>query len=331
MKVDYHVHLEEGPYTSGFVQQSLQALSHFQKPAMHPGSKQGLELAAQMMQKRMQETEYSEWWLDFYLQEARNKGLKQVGIVDHLYRFYETRDYFQRYIDLESPEIGRRQAEWLDLVMVRSLDQFIDFINSQKAKWLSYGIELKLGIEADYFIGGEAELQKLLQEYAFDYVIGSVHFYEGWGFDNPELQEKFKTFDLLELYQNHFETVKSAIKSGCFDMIAHLDNVKVFNFRPEEGKLQPLYEDVAACLKANDLATEINPGLLYRYPVQEMCPSDSFLDTLVKHNVPFTMSSDSHYPHQIGIFGKQIKDMLNERGVKEVATFSNRKRIIEAL
>ncbi len=44
------------------------------------------------MSKRLDEGEYSKWWLDLYLQEALNKGIKEVGIVDHLYRFKETRD-----------------------------------------------------------------------------------------------------------------------------------------------------------------------------------------------------------------------------------------------
>ena len=43
-------------------------------------------------------------------------------------------------------------------------------------------------MEADYFVGGEAELMSLLDGYDFDYIIGSVHFHNGWGFDNPELQ-----------------------------------------------------------------------------------------------------------------------------------------------
>ena len=30
---------------------------------------------------------YSEEWLDLYLTKAKQLGLKEVGIVDHLYRF----------------------------------------------------------------------------------------------------------------------------------------------------------------------------------------------------------------------------------------------------
>ena len=281
--------------------------------------------------RRLDEGEYSKWWLDFYLQEALNKGITEVGIVDHLYRFQETRDYFTKYMDVTSSEVGVKQAKWLDEVMVRSLDQFVQFIQSQKEEWASKGVKLKLGIEADYFVGGEAELETLLEGYDFDYIIGSVHFHKGWGFDNPELQHKFMEHDLLQLYKDHFETVKKAAESKLFDFIAHLDNMKVFNYRPNEADLRKMYKEVAIALIENDVATEINPGLFYRYPVKEMCPSPHFLDVLVSEGVKFTMSSDSHFPNDLGIYSEQIRSMLLDKGVKEIATFDKRQRIMKSL
>lgn len=37
------------------------------------------------------------------------------------------------------------------------MNQFIEFIQSQKEKWEKQGIWLKLGIEADFFPNGEEE------------------------------------------------------------------------------------------------------------------------------------------------------------------------------
>ena len=62
------------------------------------------------------------------------------------------------------------------------------------------GVTLKLGIEADYFIGCEGELKELLALGDFDYIIGSVHFLNGWGFDNPDTKEYFEKHDLRALY-----------------------------------------------------------------------------------------------------------------------------------
>lgn len=331
MKVDYHIHLEEGPYSLAYVEKTLKALEHFSSMKEKKHTKEWLVQAMKLMGKRLDETEYSTWWLDFYLQEALNKGIKEVGIVDHLYRFKETKAYFTKYMDVSSEEVGKKQADWLEKVMVRSLKEFVTFITSEKEKWASKGVELRLGIEADYFVGGEEELKSILSNYDFDYVIGSVHFYEGWGFDNPELQHKFKQYDLNELYYNHFETVKKAAKSGIFDFIAHLDNMKVFNYRPDEASLVEIYKEVAKTLVENDMATEINPGLFYRYPVKEMCPSPMFLDILLAEGVKFTTSSDSHFPNDLGIYSDDIKKMLVEKGVNEVVTFDKKKRIVKPL
>lgn len=333
MKVDYHIHLEEGPYNRSFFEKTLKALAQYNQEYREekPHSKKWMEMGVEMVGRRLYETEYSKWWLDFYLQEALNKGIKEVGIVDHLYRFTETREYFTKYMDVTSSEVGAKQAEWLDQVMVRSLDDFVWFIQSQKEKWASKGVELRLGMEADYFVGGEDELRTTLEKYDFDYIIGSVHFHNGWGFDNPELQHKFLEHDLHQLYKEHFDTVKKAAESKLFDFIAHLDNMKVFNNRPNEADLMNMYREVASTLVKNDVATEINPGLFYRYPVKEMCPSAHFLDTLVSEGVKFTMSSDSHFPNDLGIYSDEIKNMLMERGINEIATFEKRQRIMKPL
>ena len=152
MKVDYHIHLEEGPYSLSFVEKSLQAMEHFQISEEPRHTKEWLVKNIDRLSKRLAETEYSTWWLDFYLQEAINKGITEVGIVDHLYRFKETRAYFTKYIDVHSAEIGQQQADWLDKVMVRSLEDFVSMIQSAKKDWEAKGVKLKLGMEADYFV-----------------------------------------------------------------------------------------------------------------------------------------------------------------------------------
>ena len=56
-----------------------------------------------------------------------------------------------------------------------------------------------------------------------------------------------------------------------------------------------------------------------------MCPSSHFLDLLVAEGVTFTMSSDSHYPNDLGIYTDKIKSMLIQKGLKEIATFKKDK------
>ncbi|WP_042470609.1 histidinol phosphate phosphatase domain-containing protein [Bacillus ndiopicus] len=329
--IDYHVHLEEGPYSFRWLERTAQALQACEEEATDKGYRQNVERQVQLLSERLQKGCYSEEWLDLYLQQAKRLGLREVGIVDHLYRFKETRAYFERYMELdEQHEYGGLQRYWLERVMTENVDEFVETIQRAKEKWSAQGVELKLGIEADYFLGGEEELAALLEGQPWDFVIGSVHFVDGWGFDNPQTEYIFKRMDeeaLQQHYARFFTTVESMIESKLFDFVAHLDNFKVFNYKvQDEAFLDRAYERVAKALTITNTATEINAGLYYRYPVKEMCPGPRFLQTLLAHGVEFTVSSDSHFPDDLGKFTFDNAQQLKSAGVSSLVTFDKREK-----
>ncbi|MEQ6355061.1 histidinol phosphate phosphatase domain-containing protein [Lysinibacillus sp. M3] len=333
--IDYHVHLEEGPYSFRWLERTSQAIRFFnEEGGAAKGSKAFIELQMKQLSERLQSGCYSEEWLDLYLQQAKQLGLREVGIVDHLYRFKETRAYFERYMQLDDNEVGRAQRYWLDSVMTESMDDFVSAINRAKEKWSLHGISLKLGIEADYFVGGEEELATLLEGYPWDYVIGSVHFVDGWGFDNPQTQYIFEDMDATTLQQNYerfFATVEKMIHSSMFDFVAHLDNFKVFNYKVEDAIfLDSWYESIAKALVTTNTATELNAGLYYRYPVNEICPGPRFLQILMEQGVAFTVSSDAHFPDDLGKFTFANADLLKSLGVQSIVGFEQRvKKLID--
>ncbi|MGG2109932.1 histidinol phosphate phosphatase domain-containing protein [Lysinibacillus pakistanensis] len=327
--IDYHVHLEEGPYSFRWLERTSQAMAFFNDEDDGKGSKASIEKSMQQLTSRLQSGCYSEQWLDLYLQQAKKLGLREVGIVDHLYRFKETRAYFERYMQLDNTKtIGKMQRYWLDNVMTERIDDFVSAIIRAKEKWCQHGIALKLGIEADYFVGGEEELASLLNRYPWDYVIGSVHFVDGWGFDNPQTQYIFENMDeaaLQQSYEQFFATVEKMIHSKMFDFVAHLDNFKVFDYQVKDvAFLDSWYERIARALVAAQTATEINAGLYYRYPVKEMCPGPRFLEALIKHGVTFTVSSDAHFPDDLGKHTFANANLLKSHGVQSIVGFNQR-------
>ncbi|NHN35194.1 PHP domain-containing protein [Paenibacillus agricola] len=335
MRVDHHFHLEEGPYSTGWLQRTARALAHVNGLHVQCGSDQPLPNSLQWIQgltlllnKRLEQGCFSPEWIQHYFCEGAKQGIGHYGLVDHLYRFHEFRAYYEKYMILDGSPIGRIQQEWLERVCVSSIEPFLSVVHQMKQE---AGVSLSLGVEVDYFPGGEDELRELLSHYEFDYVIGSIHFLDGWGFDNPETQGLFKEKDLVALYNQLFNTVKSAAASGIFDIIAHLDNLKVFGYRPDESLLLPMYEEVAHALKQANVATELNTGLAYRYPVKEACPSPTFLQVLGRAGVPITTSSDAHYPDDIGTLLDEAEQLLDQAGYKEIVYFQNRSRIFTPL
>lgn len=327
MKMDYHVHLEEGPYTLNWLERTSKTFASFKTAdRLKKGSKEFMLWQVKQLQERVENGCFSSFWLDMYLEKAKQLGLKEVGIVDHLYRFVESRSYFEKNMILDQKDaIGRIQLDWLDTVMTEKMDDFVEAIIREKEKWKLQGVELKLGIEADYFRGCEMELTELLEGYPWDFVIGSVHFVNGWGFDNPKTAYVFQEADLNDLYNRFYQTVESAIRSELFDFVAHLDNLKVFNYQVEDTAFnQRWHEAIADALVETGTATEVNAGLYYRYPVKEMCPGPSFLKTLVERGAEFTLSSDSHYPDDLGKFTVENKELLKRLGAKSLVSFNRR-------
>jgi histidinol-phosphatase (PHP family) len=323
LKVDFHFHLEEGPYSLQWLSRTLQALATTEpKPHEALGQHYAKEMT-QQLSERIAQGCFSEEWLDRYLIQGRERGIKQFGIVDHLYRFQECRTYYEKHMLLDNSPIGQLQLQWLDQVCVASLPDFVNFIKkAQRTR-----PDLALGIEADFFQGGEAELGEILSAYEWDYVIGSVHFMDGWGFDNRKTKDEFLGRDAVQMYGEYYELLRQACESGLFHIIAHPDNLKVFGFRPDdERELLPYYHSIAEVMKQCDVITEINTGLAYRYPIAESCPSPLFLSVLAEHNVPLTLSSDSHFPDDIGMLLDEAHMAASEAGYKELAIFRNGKR-----
>ncbi|WP_018132162.1 histidinol phosphate phosphatase domain-containing protein [Effusibacillus pohliae] len=326
MNVDYHVHLEEGPYSIRWWNRTAEALLAFASWREDKHSRDWIGKLSSAMARRVEAGAFSPEWLDLYRVRAKQQGLREVGIVDHLYRFREYKPYYERHIHLGNDDLGRLQRRWLDQVCVASVADFCDFLEQQKERWAADGIRLRVGVEADYFAGGETELAGILRQHAWDHVIGSVHFVDGWGFDNPDTRERFQRENLLDLYDHFFQLMERAVASGLFDILAHPDNIKVFGYRPDETALIPFYRRIAQALKRHDVATEINTGLYYRYPVREMCPSPGFLQVLAEYEVPVTTSSDAHFPDHVGHHLPQARQQLKAAGYKTIATFERRVR-----
>ncbi|MGL4818777.1 MAG: PHP domain-containing protein [Bacilli bacterium] len=325
MRVDYHVHLEEGPYTARWLNRTSEAM--LSARVENYGTRAAMVGHLEKLLSQARHGAYNSAYLDLYLEEAVRKGIRQVGIVDHLYRFKETRAYFEAQMCVGDDPLGRLQRTWLDHVMTEEMDDFVHFIMGEKAKWAARGVSLRLGLEADYFPGAETELAHWLSKYPWDFVNGSVHFFRGWGFDNPETVGEFDWYDLSSLYAAHFDTVCQMIDTRLFDFVSHLDNVKVFGHRPaDEMLLVSEYMRVADQLVSCDVATEVNTGLLYRYPVKEACPSPLFTSVLAQKGVQFTLSSDTHYPDTLGYGLDDSICLLQSAGIKQVATFSERRR-----
>lgn len=241
-----------------------------------------------------------------YIAVARQLGLTEVGFADHIPMYWLP-------IDERDPEVAMHPDE---------LPSYIEEV--QQLQRSNPDINIKLGLEVDFIPGHEDAAKKILNPWPLDYVLGSVHYLDGWGFDNPDYIDRYQEWDLLELYQHYFNYVCHAAVSGLFDIMAHTDLIKKFGYRPQ-AELIPLYQKVARTFAESGVCVELNTAGL-RVPAKEIYPAVELLKLLYKYNVPVTMGSDAHNPQQVGQGLDVALQLLKSVGYQKITIFNKRKR-----
>lgn len=181
-------------------------------------------------------------------------------------------------------------------------------------------VDVRVGMETDYFPGLEWWVEKLHQQANFSHVLGSVHFF------SPEYEAKFWKGDVLGFSKTYFGHLADSAETGLFDTLAHPDLVK--NFAPELynfAKLQGTIELALDRVAATGVAMELNTsGLHKKFP--EFNPGPMMLELMCARNIPVVIGSDSHTPRRVGSHFVEALDALETAGYSKVSYFLDRKR-----
>ena len=184
-------------------------------------------------------------------------------------------------------------------------------------------IDVLFAYEVDYLPG---HMDKRILEADVDYLIGSAHFIDKWGFDNPEFIGKYEDKDIDSIWKEYFSLIKDMAETGYFDIVGHLDLIKVFKFMPKTDLVE-IAEDTLQAIKKADMVLELNVAG-YRKPCAEPYPSKSLLKRAFELDIPITFSSDAHKPEQVGLFREEIEAFAKEVGYTQCAYFKKRQRFM---
>ncbi|MCW3000187.1 MAG: histidinol-phosphatase [Solirubrobacterales bacterium] len=246
-----------------------------------------------------------------YRETAEDRGITELGVSEHIYRFSAALDVWQH-------DLWRKSA-------TDDIDAYCAFVRDET--------DLRLGIEADFIPGREDQMADLLDARDWDYVIGSIHFlgekgavdhadYDIWGgMDSPE-----------KVWRTYFTWLGEAAMSGLFDVLAHPDLVKHWGrTRPfPEDDLRHYYELAMDGIAASGIAIEVSTAGL-RKPVNELYPSPGFLEMCIEAGNPIVLSSDAHTPDVIGYGYQDALQYLADMGITELCTFDRRRRELEVI
>ena len=184
-------------------------------------------------------------------------------------------------------------------------------------------IKITLGYEVDY-MNGDYILDEI-KNANVDYLIGSVHYLDKWGFDNPEFIGVYKNKNIDKIWEEYFQAVEAMAKTQYFNIVGHLDLIKVFKFLPTKDIKSIAYKSLQQ-IKKSGMVIELNSAG-YRKPIGEQYPSRELLELAYELNIPITFSSDAHSIEQIGFKYNDAKQLANEVGYTTCIYFEKKEKI----
>lgn len=245
--------------------------------------------------------------MEEYVQAAISKNLVEIGFSDHFPMIY-----LPKTLPLEDYCMKEEELP-LYVKLLRELQESHS------------DIRIKLGIEADYYDGKEKEIEQYLKRVEFDYIYGSVHILDDWCIDDDRYRERYCEYDIFELYTRYFKTLKKAIESGLYDIMAHLDLPKKFGDRPDRP-ITDLTDEIVDALAKNKICIEVNTAG-FRKPANEQYPSIDMLKACYENDIQVTIGSDSHKPEEVGWEIDRAFKLLKDIGYTQIVGFQKRKKI----
>lgn len=221
-----------------------------------------------------------------FVEAAIAKGFLALGFSEHMpppprynYPFYP------------DPSTSRQQ-----------FDQYAKTITQLQTAYRS-DLHILFGVETEYLPDEESYLSDFLGDFSFDYVVGSVHFVAGIGFDTSQ-----QAYDravsacggLEAMAVEYYRCVRGLLAMGVADVLGHLDLIDIF--APESISAPQVTEaedeTLAAARQANVILDVNARGLLK--PVKRVYPRADLLARAQALGVPATFGDDSHAPDQVG-------------------------------
>ncbi|MDD5716589.1 MAG: histidinol-phosphatase HisJ family protein [Sulfuricurvum sp.] len=200
------------------------------------------------------------------------------------------------------------------------MDLYESWIKEAHEKYHSE-ITVLLGYEIDFLPG---YMDESVLSRACDYRIGSVHFIDDWGFDNPEFIGRYDGVNIDEMYRRYFALIETMAQSGNFDIVGHLDLLKVFKFLPT-CDIRKLAERALKAIKKSNMCIEINVAG-YRKPIGEAYPSSLLLQQMAEMEIPITFGSDAHCVEQVGLYSTEAEALARSVGYTHCALYRGRDR-----
>ncbi|MHC1626244.1 MAG: histidinol-phosphatase [Methanoculleaceae archaeon] len=237
---------------------------------------------------------------DYHLHPDYSTDAAPVKVYDYCRRAVEiglVEICFTTHLELRPREHCPDDPDWLE--------RYYDEIVSAGREFEGSGLKVKAGIEIGYKEGLEEDIEKIVDGYPFDFVLGAVHHLNNISISSRrESPLYFRRRSLSELRHDYFTVLGEAVESGLFDSIAHIDLYRRYGlsfYGPEiltvhRGVIEDIFDEMAR----RGMGLEINTSSRRR-GLKEFHPSNEIIRLAADAGIRiFTVGSDAHSLDELG-------------------------------
>ncbi len=257
--------------------------------------------------------------IDEFCKVALEREFREICFTTHLDTDTVRND---AYVIVRGKRVDVRSNSWLE-----------DYENSVRIaedQYRGQGLEVRLGVEVDYYPGVMDHLPERFHDTDFDLIMGSVHLVDHLAISvKEESHELFLKHNLEQMGNIYFSILVDCVESGLFDILGHLDLYRRYGEEFYGGEIRSLWRahvsDLASGMKRFNVGFEVNTSSL-RKGMDEPMPESSLVAALRKEGIEtVTVGSYAHRPQDVGQGIEIALKVIRESGFDSPASFDRRR------
>ena len=242
-----------------------------------------------------------------YCRVAEERGIDEIGFATHFI--------------IAGPDIEHGISP----------DLIPEYFEEIEAAQASTDVKLRVGLEVDYFPGEERRLATVLDEYPFDFILGSLHYIRGHDIGSRSGSIAFFSGRRIEEALGvYYDGWREAVESGLFDVMAHPDYFRKYlhlarHLHPTFEEYGPTVFGAIDSLRSCGVGVEVNSSG-YRHGIGDCYPLLEFMRAVREAGVDAVIiGSDAHAVQGLGVKLDETVRRLEAAGYSHVSVYEGRR------
>ncbi|KAI9500208.1 Polymerase/histidinol phosphatase-like protein, partial [Coemansia spiralis] len=253
--------------------------------------------------------------LEDVVKSAIAKNMVIIGLSEHVPRS-RTKDLYPEESDMTTDDLHT------------AFQGYVAEARRLREKYTGQ-IEILIGAETEYITDDTlAELKQLREQYALDYLVGSIHHVSGMPMDFS--QESYDQIvqhfggDRKQMFCRYFDEQLVLLQRLKPEIIGHFDLIRIFH-PYDQGVEDPLALAEIRDLASRNIDYAISYGAVFevnsrawKKGLRDAYPQRDLLEEILSKGGRITISDDSHGAQDVGMYYDRLLAYLNEMGAHDL-------------